>query len=134
MKCSALLVSVGLLSLAACQKQAAAPAEAPATVLTEDEATAIADATQAAWTSVDLAKEEAVYAKDVVAFDPEAAPLSTDWTNWDTLQKHFIDYKFDGITVPDRKIQVLDDDTFLVSGTGTLTSKDGPMKEAAMRF
>jgi ketosteroid isomerase-like protein len=42
--------------------------------------------------------------------------------------------KFDHIDVPDRKIQTLDADHFIVSGTGAMTSTSGPVKSAAMRF
>jgi len=83
---------------------------------------------------MDVAKVESVYAKDVVGFDPAAAPLSADWDNWDKLQKAFVDMKFDAIAVPDRKIQILDADTFVVSGSGELTSKQGATKSTTMRF
>lgn len=128
MQRAAIALSVTAL-LCACQKQVEAPKP-----LTQTEAAAIADATQAAWTSVDLAKEEAPYSKDVHAFDPMEAQLSSDWDTFDAWQKGFINMKFNGISVPDRKIQVLDADTFIVSGTGDLTSTDGEMKQATMRF
>jgi ketosteroid isomerase-like protein len=119
-------------AIASCSQKAAAP-EAAAK-LSEAEAAVIADATEAAWTSADLAKEEAVYAKDVIAFDPADPPLSTSWENFDKLQKAYIDMKFNGKSVPDRTIQILDADTFVVSGTADLTSIEGPMKQASMRF
>ena len=115
------------LAAAGCQK-------APPPAISEADAAAAADATQTVWTSMDAAKVEALYTKDIVGFDPSAAPLSTDWANWDKLQKAFADMKFDGITVPDRKIQILDADTFVASGTATMTSKDGKVKSAEMRF
>jgi hypothetical protein len=117
----------------ACNKAAETAAKAPAAV-SEADAAAAADATQAAWMSGDPAKIEAVYGKDVVAFDPVDPPLSTTWENWDKLQKGFAAMKFDHIDVPDRKIQALDADHFVVSGTGNMTSATGPLKAAAMRF
>ena len=42
--------------------------------------------------------------------------------------------KFVHLDVASRKIQLLDADHFIVSGTADMTSKDGPMKSAAMRF
>jgi uncharacterized protein (TIGR02246 family) len=119
-------------AIAACNQKAAAPA--PAAAVSEADATAAADATQAAWTTMDVAKIDAVYAPDVVGFDPADPPLSTTWDNWHKLQQGFAAMKFDGISVPDRKIQLLDDDTFVVSGTGNLTSTAGEMKAATMRF
>ena len=114
-------------SITGCQQTAGA-------AISDADATAAADATQAAWTSMDVDKIEALYSHDVVGFDPMAAPLSTDWVTWHGFQVGFAAMKFDGIAVPDRKIQLLDADTFIVSGTGNLTSKDGAMKSAAMRF
>ncbi|MGH6786136.1 MAG: YybH family protein [Novosphingobium sp.] len=116
-------------TLGACQNQPAATAAA----LSEADAAAAVDAVQAAWVTMDAAKIEAVYAKDVVAFDVMDPPLSTTWDNWHKLQQGFAAMKFDKIDVPDRKIQILDSDTFVASGTGTL-SGSGELKEAKMRF
>ena len=131
-KAALAVLLAGSTAFASCNQKAAAP-EAEAAI-SETEAAAIADATEDAWTSVDLAKVEAVYAKDVIAFDPVNPLLSTTWDNFDKLQKGYIDMKFNGKTVPDRAIQILDADTFVVSGTADLTSAEGPMKQAAMRF
>ena len=106
----------------------------PPPAISEADASAAADATQTVWTSMDAAKIEALYTKNVVGFDPAIARLSTDRANWDKLQMAFADMKFDGITVFDRKIQILDADTFVASGTATMTSKDGTIKSSAMRF
>ena len=102
--------------------------------VSESDAAAAADATQKAWTSQDLATVDALYSKDIAAFDPAAAPLATDWATFDKFNQGFVAMKFDGITVPDRKIQILDADTFVVSGTGTLTSTQGANKAVPMRF
>lgn len=125
------LATALVLGAAACQQQAAT--SGPAAV-TESEAATQADATQTAWTSQDVARIEAIYAKDVIAFDPMEAALSTTWDNWHRLQQGFAAMKFDAISVPDRRIQILDGDTFVVSGTGNLTSTGGELKSAAMRF
>ena len=117
-----------LATLSACQKGPAAAA-----AVSEADATAVADATQTAWVTMDAAKIEAAYAKDIVAFDVMDPPLSTTWDNWHKLQQGFAAMKFDKIDVPDRKIQILDGDTFVVSGTGTMTGS-GEMKEAGLRF
>jgi ketosteroid isomerase-like protein len=114
----------------------AQPAAAPANQmkLTDKEAAAAADAAQVAWTSMDAAKIDSVYASNVVGFDPMAPPLSTDRGNWTKLQQGFAAMKFNQIAVPDRKIQIIDDNTFVVSGTAQLTSKDGPTKTMPVRF
>ena len=124
--------TVGMGVASACQK-ATAPAAA-ATIVSQADATAAADATQAAWTSMDKAKIESVYAQNVVAFDPADPPLSTTWENWDKLQAGFAAMKFDHMSAPDRNIQLLDADTFIVSGTGDMTSSTGTVKQATMRF
>jgi len=127
----AVLISAAAV-LAACSQKTAEPA-APAAAVTEADAAAAADATQAAWVTMDAAKIEAPYAKDIVAFDPVEAPLSTTWDNWHKLQEGFAAAKFDKVDVADRKIQLLDSDTFVVSGTGTMTGSGEP-KSAVMRF
>ena len=78
------VVLITAASLAACNQKAEAPA-APRGCF-EADAAAAADATRglgSRWT----AKIEAPYAKDVVAFDPVAAPMSTDGDNWHKLSK-----------------------------------------------
>lgn len=131
MKSTALAAVLIVLAAAGCQEKAAEPA---AVTVSEADAAAAADATQAAWATMDVAKIEAPYAKDVVAFDPMVAPLSTTWDNWHKLQQGFADMKFDKFVVADRKIQILDANTFIVSGTADVTSTAGPMKAAKMRF
>lgn len=131
---TALAAVLALAAVTSACNKAAEPATEKAAVVSETDAAAVADATQAAWISGDAAKIEAAYAKDVIAFDPVDPPLSTTWENWDKLQKGFAAMKFDHIDVPDRKIQSLDANHFIVSGTGSMTSASGPMKAAAMRF
>jgi len=131
---AAMTAALSIASMTGACNKAAEPSAPAATSVSEEDAAAVADATQAAWVSQDAAKIEAAYAKDVVAFDPVDPPLSTTWENWDKLQKGFADMKFDRIDVPDRKIQTLDADHFIVSGTGAMTSTSGPVKSAAMRF
>ena len=136
---TALIATMSLgatVAIAGCQKQTApqaTTADAGAKISESDAATA-ADATEAVWVSQDAAKIDALYAPDVVGFDPMEAPLSTDRSHWTKLQQGYAAMKFDHKDVRDRKIQVLDGEDFIASGTATLTSKDGPMKTAAMRF
>jgi len=83
---------------------------------------------------MDAAKIDSVYAPNIVGFDPIAPPLSTNRGNWTKLQQGFAAMKFDRIAIPDRTIQVIDNNTFIVSGTAQFTSKDGPVKVMPMRF
>jgi ketosteroid isomerase-like protein len=135
-KLTALVATASLaVAIGGCQKQAPQAADSAAgTKISQSDAATAADATQAAWASQDAAKIDALYAPDIVGFDPAEAPLSTDRTRWTKLQQDFAGMKFDHADVSDRKIQVLDSDDFIVSGTAALTSKEGPMKTAAMRF
>ncbi|MBW8786008.1 MAG: nuclear transport factor 2 family protein [Novosphingobium sp.] len=128
------LASLAALAVAAAGCQKTAPAAQDQPKLTDSEAAAIADKTQAEWAAMDVPRDEALYAHDVVAFDALDPKLSTDWANWDRLQQEFIKGKFDGVNVTNRKIQVLDPTTFVVSGEGTLTSKSGPTKSFPVRF
>jgi ketosteroid isomerase-like protein len=108
--------------------------QAPAAKMSDSKAAAIADATQAAWASMDANKIDSAYASDIVGFDPIVPQLSIDRANWTKLQQGFAGMKFDHLTVPDRKIQVIDADSFVVSGTAYFTSKSGPLKAMPMRF
>jgi hypothetical protein len=111
------------------------PAATPSAMkLTDAQAAAIADAAQLAWTSMDAAKIDSVYGANIIGFDPMAPPLSTDRGNWTRLQQGFAAMKFNQVNIPDRKIQILDDNTFVVSGIAQFTSKDGPVKAMPMRF
>ncbi len=107
---------------------------APTASFSEADAAKIADATQAAWVSQDVAKFEAPYSKDIVSFDPTSKVLVTTWEGFHQIQLIFAQLKMDRMTVPDRKIQLLDDATFVVSGTGQGTSTKGRLKRFALRI
>jgi len=100
----------------------------------ETEAAAAADATQRAWISMNPLTIESVYARDIVGFDPTQPELSATWDNWAKLQAGFAGMQLDAIKVDDRKIQVLDDKDFVVSGTGVMTSSQGKTKTVSLRF
>jgi ketosteroid isomerase-like protein len=123
------LALVALCTTTGCQEQ-----NAVAAVPSDADPTAAADKTQKAWASMDLKQILALYANDIVGFDPVEPALSSSWANWDRLNQAFVKMKFDALTVSDRKIQILDANTFVASGTGHMTSKDGPMKTADVRF
>jgi ketosteroid isomerase-like protein len=102
--------------------------------VTEAEAAMIADETQTTWASRNVPAIESRYAKTVIGFDPADPKISTTWENWDRLQKELVSQQFDVISVPDRRIQVLDGDTFVVTGTGTLKQAADPRKVSDFRF
>lgn len=102
--------------------------------VTEAEAAMMADETQTTWASRNIAAIESRYAKTVIGFDPADPKLSTTWENWDRLQKGMVEQGFDVVSVPDRRIQVLDGDTFVVSGVGTLKNSADAAKVAEFRF
>lgn len=118
--------------LAGCNK-AEAPASPAAAAITEAEAGQIADATVSAWGSMDAAKVKALYAPDVVAFDFAVPGLSADRADFDKRQDAFVALKMDKYVQKERKIQIFDADTFILSGTwdGSSTAvpaNDGPVR------
>jgi ketosteroid isomerase-like protein len=130
----ALIASLGAIAIPTVCNAQATPAPASTEMKISDaEAAAAADAAQAAWTSMDAAKIDSVYASNVVGFDPVAPPLSTERGNWTKLQQGFAAMKFNHLDVTGRTIQVLDANTFVVSGLAHFTSKDGPVKAMPMR-
>ncbi|HVR91851.1 MAG TPA: DUF4440 domain-containing protein [Novosphingobium sp.] len=134
MKPYAFVVAGAVLAATSACTPAANTAAPEAAMITEAEAQAAIDAAHAAWVSMDTAKIEAVYAKGIVGFDFADPALSTTFENWHRLQVGFASMKLDHIDVTDRKVQILDGEDFIESGTATFTSKDGPMKTATMRF
>jgi hypothetical protein len=119
------------LALGACQK-AADPIATPSPV-NETEAAKLADATVAAWTSMDAMKIKALYGPSVVGFDYAIGPLSTDRVTWDRAQDIFASAKIDGATQISRKIQLLDADVFVVSGVWDVKSSAAPANVNTVR-
>ncbi|MEO6256898.1 MAG: DUF4440 domain-containing protein [Sphingomicrobium sp.] len=113
----------------ACQ-QAAAPA---AGKLSEAEAGKIDDAAEAAWATADAAKIKAVYGPDIVGFDGSTPGLAHDRAAWDKLQDAYAAAKIDHVVQKDRVIQVLDADTFVVSGVFDVTSSAAPTAAVTLR-
>ena len=118
----ALMVAGAAVALAGCSKAPQPP--------TQDEAKAIVDKAEASFTSGDAAKIMTFYAPGAVMFDVVApAPttnrgLQTKWT------ESFVAMKPSNFRVPDKRVQVLDADTIIASGTGTVDAaapKPGPV-------
>lgn len=118
------LLAASLIALAACNQQRSAAPQA-ATVPTEAEAAAIVDAAEAAWTSADTAKIMASYKEGGVWFDPVAVEPSADRAVQTKWTDGFTAMKLTDMTIANKTVQVLDDDTIVASGIATLKSGAG---------
>ena len=124
-----------VLALAGCDHApsgVAATAPTP-TPISEAEAGKIADTTVATWLSMDAGKIKAMYAPNVAGFDSTIGPLANGKAAWDKMQDGFVTAKMDGSTQKERVIQVLDADTFVMSGTWDVTSSAIPANNSALR-
>lgn len=118
--------------LGACQKAETAPA-AVAAAVTDAEAGKLADAMVATWESKDAARIKALYAPTVIAFDYAYGPLEEDRATFDKAQDVFAAAQIDSEEQISRKIQLLDADTFVVSGVWNGTSKAKPENNGQVR-
>ena len=125
------VTAASLALLGGCQ-QAVAPAPA-ATMITEADANKLADAMVSTWESKDAAKIKALYAPGVVAFDYGLGPLEADRTTFDHAQDLFAAAEIDSEEQVSRKIQILDADTFVVSGVWNGSSKSNPASNGLVR-
>lgn len=102
--------------------------------LTQDEAKAIVDKAEASWTAGDTAKIMAFYAPGAVMFDAVApAPttnrgVQTKWTD------AFVAMKPSNLRAPDRRVQVLDADTIIASGTATVDAAAPKPGSVSIRY
>ncbi len=123
------VAAAACLMLGACQK-----AETPAAAaITEADAAKLADAMVKGWESKDAAVIKGLYAPDVVAFDYAYGPLEADRATFDKAQDVFAAAQIDGEEQISRNIQVLDADTFIVSGVWNGTSKAKPENNGQVR-
>jgi ketosteroid isomerase-like protein len=113
---------------AACAKEAA-----PVAAITEAEAGKLADAMVKGWESKDAATIKALYAPGVVAFDYAYGPLEADRATFDKAQDEFAAAQIDSEEQISRNIQLLDADTFIVSGVWNGTSKAKPENNGQVR-
>ena len=118
--------------LGACQKTEDVKETVSAPV-SEAEATKLADAMVKTWESKDAAKIKALYAPTVVAFDYAYGPLEEDRATFDKAQDVFAAAQIDSEEQISRKIQLLDADTFVVSGVWNGTSKAKPENNGEVR-
>lgn len=111
-------------ALAACQPAATTNGSSAAAKPTEAEAAAIVDKTESTFNSGDAATIMANYTNDAVFFDPVESEPTNDHATAMKWTEAFTKNKFSGLNVPNRRIQVLDADTILSSGTGEFTKSD----------
>ena len=126
-------LAAATLGLGACQKAANAPAASGAAMISEAEAGKIDDAAEAAWASMDAARIKGVYGQNIVGFDPSTPGLARDRAAWDKLQDAYAAAKIDTVVQKDRVIQVLNADTFVVSGVFDVTSSASPQNAVTLR-
>lgn len=125
----------GLALLAACSRTPTNTAAEVAVPPTEAEAAAVADLTEATFTSGDAQTIMAHYAPGAVFFDPMVAEPTDDRATATKWTENFVAMKPTAYSPGTRKIQVLDGDTFITSGIGTIDAvvDDRPTK-LAMRY
>jgi ketosteroid isomerase-like protein len=116
------VVCVALIVLSGCKLQHTAQP------VTKTEATRIAEAAEANFTTGDVKKVMAQYADGAVMFDSAHPGLSTDrkvQTGW---AQDFVSMKPGDYHVPDRQIQLLGPDAFISSGTEMFTVQAGSQR------
>lgn len=124
-------IAGSLVLLGGCQQAAAPVAAAPN--ITEADANKLVDTMVSTWESKDAAKIKALYAPGVVAFDYGLGPIEADRATFDKAQDLFAAAEIDSEEQVSRKIQILDADTFVVSGVWDGTSKTKPASNGLVR-
>ena len=116
-----ILLSAAALALIGCKLQESGGAAA----VTRDEATRVAEAAEANFTSGDAKAVMAQYAEGAVMFDASHPAYSTDRKVQSGWAQDFVSMKPSGYHVPDRQIQLLGPDAFISSGTEMFTIPAG---------
>ena len=126
-----ILMAMAPLAVAGCKLQHQDAAQPPSTA----EATRIAEAAEAEFTTGDAKKIMAQYAEGAVMFDAaQPAPTSDRkvQTGW---AQAFVSMKPADYHVPDRQVQVLGPDVFVSSGTEMYTIASGAARPTiSLRF
>ena len=112
---------------AGCQQKPAAP-------VSETDAAAALDAAKAAWTSMDVAKLDALYADDVTNLDVGAPGLNQGKDAIHKLNAAFVEMKFDGAEFTAKKIVPLGPDVFVATGIAHFTSSANKTMDGDIRF
>ena len=118
---TAVALSFGAIMLAGCKLQHSGDTQA----VTKDEATKIAEAAEASFTTGDVKKIMAQYADGAVMFDSSHPGYSTDRKTQTGWSQDFVSMKPADYHVPDRQIQIVGPDAFVSSGTEVFTIAAG---------
>ena len=103
--------------------------------VTKAEATKIAEAAEANFTTGDVKKIMAQYADGAVMFDASHPGYSTDRKTQTGWSQDFVSMKPADYHVPDRQIQVVGPDSFVSSGTEVFTISAGAARpQISARF
>ena len=128
---NALALSLAFVALAGCKLQHSGGTQA----VTKAEATKIAEAAEASFTTGDAKKIMAQYADGAVMFDSGHPGYSIDrkvQTGW---AQDFVSMKPADYHVPDRQIQIVGPDAFVSSGTEVFTISAGEARpQISARF
>lgn len=131
MRNASFALCLAALSLAGCSQQPKTEAVQP---LTEAQAKVVVDSFVQAIQSMDVAKIDAMYADNVVGFDPGKPDRVDGKVAMHVMNVQYADMKFDHVEMPDPKIQILSPDLFIASGVSHFTSSTGKVKEADIRY
>jgi ketosteroid isomerase-like protein len=118
---ASIIATLTLLALAGCKQQNTVEAHPLSTA----EATRIAEAAEATFTTGDVQAIMGQYANGAVMFDAGHATYSTDRNVETGWARDFVSMKPAAYHVPDRQIQILGPDAFVSSGTEVFTIAAG---------
>ena len=127
------LVTFVMPALVGCQKAADLPAAAPKITLTDAEAIRIATAPMADWDKKGTQALDSQYAADAVGFEPHTASMVTGSPAWIKINKDLLAMKFDKVNVRKLKVQILNNDIFILSSDSDMTSTSGTVKSLSWR-
>jgi ketosteroid isomerase-like protein len=125
------VLSLAATALAGCKLQHTGDTDP----VTKAEATKIAEAAEANFTTGDIKKIMAQYADGAVMFDAGHPGLSTDRKVQSGWAQDFVSMKPADYHVPDRQIQIVGPDAFVSSGTEVFTIAAGSARpQISARF
>jgi ketosteroid isomerase-like protein len=128
-----ILAAVAVATLAGCQKPADQTAAASKPKLTAAEALKIANSTTTDFDTKNTQAFDAMYALDAIGFEPHTEGIVADHAEWRKINQDLLAMKYDKITVREYKVQIINDDNFLLTSESDMTSTDGPVKASRWR-
>jgi ketosteroid isomerase-like protein len=127
------LAALAIITLTGAQKPADPPATATRTKLSEAEATRIAMSPLVHWDTENAKLLDTMYAPDAIGFYGANVRLVANRAGFVAINREFLAMKFDKLSVPLLKVQILSDDIFIITSHTDLTSTDGPVKAMRLR-